>query len=457
MLNISHNSIDRDTILKDQSSYQQVINTHLTKSFIYVLYGLLVTGLIILFLPWTQNIRSRGELTTLQPQDREQMINSMIDGRVEKWFVREGQLIQAGDTIVFISEIKSEYLDPQLLDRAKNQSDAKKASVQAYQQKADALEQQVQALRKNQELKLEQAKNYLRQTQLKVVSDSIEFQTALVNLDIAQKQVDRQEILYKEGLKSLTDLELRRQKYQEAVNKKVYAENMWLVSKNEQLNAEINLNNITNEFAEKIAKAQSDRMSALSSSMEAEGQYQKLVNQLSNYSQRSGFYYITAPQNGFVTKALVTGIGATIKEGEPVFSFIPADYELAVEIYVRPLDLPLIREGNQVRLQFDGWPALVFSGWPNVSFGTFSGIIVAFDKAAGPDGNFRVLVAQDPNAEPWPELLRLGSGVYGIALLKNVPVWYELWRNLNGFPPDFYMDDNGGGKLGDKKLVEGLK
>ncbi len=457
MLNISHNSIDRDTILKDQSSYQQVINTRLTKSIIYVLLGLSITGLIVLFLPWTQNIRSRGKLTTLQPQDREQMINSMIDGRVEKWFVREGQLIQSGDTIVFISEMKSEYLDPQLIDRAKNQSDAKRASVEAYQQKADALAQQVQALRKNQTLKIKQAENYLQQSQLKVTSDSIEFETALVNLDIAQKQVDRQEILYKEGLKSLTDLEMRRQKYQEAVNKKVYAENMWLASKNELLNAEINLNNITNEFAEKIAKAQSDRMSALSMSLEAESQYQKLVNQLSNYSQRSGFYYITAPQSGFMTKALVTGIGATIKEGEPVFSFIPADYELAVEIYVRPLDLPLIREGNEVRLQFDGWPALVFRGWPNLTFGTFSGIIVAFDKAAGPDGKFRVLVAQDPNDEPWPELLRLGSGVYGIALLKNVPVWYELWRNLNGFPPDFYMDDTGGGKVDGKKLVDGSK
>jgi hypothetical protein len=245
MLNISHNSIDRDTVLKDQSSYQEVINTRLSKSIIYVLVGLLLIVLVVLFLPWTQNIRSRGKLTTLQPEDREQMINSMISGRVEKWFVREGQLLQTVDTIVFISEINSEYLDPQLLDRAKNQTDAKKASVEAYQQKAAALAQQVQALEKNQGLKLKQAQNYLRQAELKLTSDSIEFQTALVNLDIAQKQVERQEILYKEGLKSLTDLELRRQKYQESVNRKVYAENMWLATKNELLNAQKELPNVS--------------------------------------------------------------------------------------------------------------------------------------------------------------------------------------------------------------------
>ena len=442
MLNITHNAIERDIILKDQTSYQEVMNTRLSKNIIYVLAGLFLTGFAVLFLPWTQNIRSRGVLTTLQPEDREQNINSMISGRVEKWFVREGQLVDKGDTIVFISEIKSEYLDPELINRARNQTEAKKGSVEAYKEKAGALAQQIDALEKNSILKLAQARNYLKQAQLKLESDSIEFQTTLINLDIAQKQVGRQEVLYKEGLKSLTELELRRQKFQEAVNKKVSAENQWLASKNERINAEITLNTVQNEFNEKIAKVKSDKMSALSASMEAEGQYQKLHSQQSSYTQRSGFYYVTAPQAGFVTKALVTGIGATIKEGEPLFSFIPANYQLAVEMYVRPIDLPLVREGNQVRLQFDGWPALVFNGWPNMSFGTFSGTIVAFDKAASPNGSFRVLIAPDPNEEAWPELLRLGSGVYGIALLKNVPVWYELWRNLNGFPPDFYLGGN---------------
>jgi RsmE family RNA methyltransferase len=29
--------------------------------------------------------------------------------------------------------------------------------------------------------------------------------------------------------------------------------------------------------------------------------------------------------------------------------------------------------------------------------------------------------------------------ILGISLLKNVPIWYELWRNINGFPPDYYQ------------------
>ena len=30
------------------------------------------------------------------------------------------------------------------------------------------------------------------------------------------------------------------------------------------------------------------------------------------------------------------------------------------------------------------------------------------------------------------------TGAQGMALLKDVPVWYELWRNINGFPPEYY-------------------
>jgi len=438
MLNISNNSIDRDTVLKDQSSYQEVMATNASRKLVILLSAIFFIAFIILFFPWTQNIRSRGKLTALRPQDREQNIHSMISGRIESWHVREGEFIEKGDTIVFLTEIKSEYLDPQLIERSQNQVRAKDESITAYNNKADALADQISALQRNLILKLDQAKNYFMQAELQVQSDSIDYQTVLINLDIAQKQFERQEKLYNQGLKSLTDLEKRRQKLQEQVNKKTSVRNKWLASQNKLINAQINLSTVENEYREKIAKAQSDRMSARSSALGAEGDFNKLSIQQSSYQRRSNFYHITAPQDGYMTKALITGIGETVKEGQAVFSFIPSNYEMAVELFVRPIDLPLVHEGNKVRLQFDGWPALVFSGWPGLSFGTYSGEIIAYDKAASPDGFFRLLVVPDSEDEPWPNLLRLGSGVYGIALLKNVPVWYELWRQLNGFPPDFY-------------------
>lgn len=438
MLNITRNTIDRESIEVKYSAFTKVSRRHVFRKIISVMAIAFVIGFLALFLPWTQNIRAEGTLTALNPEDREQTIHSLISGRIEKWYVFEGQEVKSGDTIVFISEVKSEYLDPDLISRSQKQTRAKEGALDAYERKAVALADQISALQKSQQLKQQQAENYVTQSRLKVVSDSIELETAEINLDIAQKQFDRQQKLYDQGLKSLTDLEKRKQKLQESINKNISASNKLEASKAGYDNAIIQLDNLNNEFAEKISKAESDRMSALSSAFEADGQVNKLRIQQENYTRRAGFYYITAPQDGFVTKALTMGIGETIKEGQAVFTFIPSNYEIAVEIYIEPIDLPLIHEGSEIQLQFDGWPALVFGGWPNMSVGTFTGKVVSFDKAASPNGKFRVLVVPDPDTPPWPNVLQLGTGVYGIALLNDVPVWYELWRNLNGFPPDFY-------------------
>ncbi len=117
---------------------------------------------------------------------------------------------------------------------------------------------------------------------------------------------------------------------------------------------------------------------------------------------------------------------------------MPSDYDLAVETFVEPIDLPLIHLEENVRVQFDGWPAIVFSGWPGASFGTYSGKVVAIETFISANGKFRVLVAPDKDKEEWPTHVRVGSGARTIALLKDVPIWYEIWRQLNGFPPNYY-------------------
>jgi hypothetical protein len=125
-------------------------------------------------------------------------------------------------------------------------------------------------------------------------------------------------------------------------------------------------------------------------------------------------------------------------EGDAIVSITPALHSKAVELFVPPVDLPLVRIGDKVRIIFDGWPVFVFSGWPNVSFGTFGGVVVAIDQNVSANGQFRMLVASDKNDVDWPVQIRMGGGVKGILLLKDVPIWYEIWRQLNGFPPDFY-------------------
>lgn len=413
---------------------------------------LIFTAFVILFLPWTQNIQSRGNVTALNPGERPQTIHSTIPGRIEKWYVNEGQFVPEGDTIVFISEIRETFFDPELLNRMRMQIAAKEGAVKSYMEKVEALDNQIRALQENLQLKLKQAENKVKQAALRVTSDSIELQAAKNNYEIADKQFKRQQELYEQGLVSLTNLEMRELRFQEAIAKLISAENKLLSSQNDYINARIELNSIRNEYADKIAKAQADKASAYSAQLEAEAEVTRMKNQLSNFAIRAGFRYILAPQDCYINKAIVTGVGELIKEGDPIVSITPANHEMALELFVRPVDLPLVNIGQKVRIVFDGWPTFVFSGWPNISFGTFGGIIVAIDQNISANGRFRFLVAPDKNDVPWPKQIRMGSGAFGMVLLNDVPVWYEIWRQLNGFPPDFYVppssqnDENGNEK-----------
>lgn len=391
-----------------------------------------------MFLPWTQSVRSTGYVTTLRPDQRPQTVNSIIDGRIEKWFAKEGDFVNKGDTIVFLSEIKDIYLDPNLVERTESQLRAKELTVKAYMEKVRSLDNQIDALSETGRLKLKQTKNKFMQANLKVMSDSISLLAAQQNYEIAQKQYERYESLFNDGLQSLTDLENRRLSLQKALANKISAENKLLSTRNEKINAEIDLVSIKTQYMDDVSKAESFKFTALSDMYTAEIDVTKLQNQFVNYSIRSGMYFILAPQDGYLTKVIQSGIGETIKAGDGIISIVPSSYQLAVEMYVRPIDLPLIQKGQKTRVQFDGWPAIIFSGWPNTSFGTFGGVVFAIDNNISTNGMYRVLVAPDSNDKEWPKALRVGSGSKSLLLLKNVRIGYEVWRQVNGFPPDFY-------------------
>ncbi|QIX59753.1 HlyD family efflux transporter periplasmic adaptor subunit [Hymenobacter lutimineralis] len=388
------------------------------------------------FLPWTQNIRSTGTLTTLRPQDRPQTVPSTIAGRIDRWRVREGQHVRRGDTLVDLVEVKEKYFDPQLVQRTREQLEAKIASLSENKAKNAALTDQQVALRAGLQVSLSKARNYVEQSRLKVNSDEADLVAVRNDYTIAQRQQQRQEELYKQGLKSLTELEQRRLKFQEATAKLQSAENKLEASRQALRNAQLELASLSAEYQDKLAKSESDRRSVTTYQFDTEGQIAKMRNELANLSIRSGYYQITAPQDGYVVRALKEGLGEIVKEGEPIVTVMPDAPALAAELYVQPMDIPLLSVGRKVRLQFDGWPALVFSGWPGTSFGTFGGVVAVIDNIDS-QGQYRVLVTPDPDQEPWPKPLRVGSGVYGWALLDDVPIWYELWRQVNGFPPDF--------------------
>lgn len=403
--------------------------------------GTFIVIIIILFLPWTQNIRARGMVTTLRQEQRPQEIPTIIPGRVLKWHVKEGDFVSKGDTIIQIAEIKDDYLDPKLIQRTKEQLSAKSQAVESYKSKTGTAVQQVDALKQGLDLKISDMNNKINQQLQKIRSDSIDLQAAINDLNIKTEQFKRQKIMYDSGLVSLVQLEQRNQGFQDSYAKKTSADIKFNNAKQEYFRLQIERNGEIQQYLEKISKAEGDRFEVISQIQTTEGEIAKLENQYSNYTIRNGLYTIIAPQSGQIINAKKAGIGEILKDGEMIVSVVPSNIDYAIEMYVKPVDLPLLARGQRVRFLFDGFPAIVFSGWPEGSYGTFGGVVTAIESSVSTNGFFRVLVKEDSTDRQWPKQLMMGTGAQGIALLKNVPVWYELWRNINGFPPEYYRPD----------------
>ena len=223
MLNISNQKINLDKSLF--KSFGKVSYVNAGKTLSRFLIGTALIAFVILFLPWTQNINSTGKVTTLYLDERPQSINTAIAGRIEEWYVREGQFVHAGDPIIRLSEIKDDYLDPQVIQRTQKQLNAKQSTIESYEDKVNALENQLTALQQNRGLKLQQATNKIRASKLKMQADSIDYNASIINFGIADSQLVRQEKLFTKGLVSLTKLEERRSKFQMANAKKIESEN----------------------------------------------------------------------------------------------------------------------------------------------------------------------------------------------------------------------------------------
>ncbi len=442
MLNISENSLYNHISNEEISSYKSLNKKNKSKLLLILSLIFFTINTLGLFLPWTQNIDAKGYVTTINPSQQPQSIQSVISGRLESWYVQEGDFVNKGDTIVFISEVKSEYFDPDLVERTNEQVDANMESVESYEDKVRSIEQQQQAMTQNRDLKIETTKNKIIQLKREIISDSTDLVAYELMLDVANKQYDRTKELYEKGIKSKTDLEAKSVKQREMASKVVVQQNKLDNQTNKLLNLQLELSSIKAEYSDKIAKSESDKFSAISSKLDTRAKAAKLKNSLSNYEVRQQYYYITAPQSGYITKAIKKGIGEIIKEGTDIVTIMPTNFDLAIEIYVKPMDLPLIFKEEKTRIQFDGWPAVVFSGWPNISTGTYGGKVVAVDRIISKNGLYRVLIAPNGDSKKWPDVLRIGSGAKAFVLLRDVPLWYELWRQLNGFPPDFYSKED---------------
>jgi multidrug efflux pump subunit AcrA (membrane-fusion protein) len=201
---------------------------------------------------------------------------------------------------------------------------------------------------------------------------------------------------------------------------------------------------ITADVWQKLIDAEAARDQAVADASKALDQLADVSVRQENAQQRIDRARILATMDGTVVKMAKVGVGETVKQGEVIVTLSPTASDTAIEMVAEGLDSPLLVAGRKVRILFFGVPAIPLPAWPELMAGTRGGIIKVVDQIDDGKGNYRFWVVPDPeDPQPWPEQSRVrqGTKVLGWVILNRVPLWYELWRRFNFFPPDYLQRD----------------
>ncbi len=395
--------------------------------------------LIIAFVPWTQTITVTGQLSAYNPYERPQDIESQITGRIKKWHVFEGVRVKRGDLIVELEDYDPNFMAPDLLSFLDQRKHALEQTRQAALGRAHQLDKRIKEMQNlvkaavpSAQARVVEAENKVREAYQKVEAAKIAVATAELN-------VDRHKQLAEQGLVSQRELEVTIQSA--------------LASKADLQGAQANLrgteqgmkalsfgrDQVSAEVLQRLLDAEAARDASIADAAKATDQLADVSLRMSNATQRRIASRVLAPIDGTVVKMAEAGAGETVRQGDKIVRLSPTSMDKAIEMTADGLDAPLLNVGRKVKILFYGIPAIPLPAWPELMAGTYSGVIKVIDQVDDGKGNFRFWVVPDPEDRPWPEQshVRQGTKTMGWVILNRVPLWYELWRRFNLFPPDY--------------------
>lgn len=401
---------------------------------------LLVLGfLMLMFVPWTQTVNVIGQLSAYSPYERPQDIEAQIQARLKKWHVFEGVRVKQGELILELEDIDPNFMAPELLSLLDQQKVALEMQRKAALDRAVQLEKRIGEMENLVKAAVPSAEARVRESENRVRAAEQRIIAAKVAYDTAQLNVDRHRQLATQGLVSQRELELT---IQSAIGTKAELKAAEAQLKEAQQNMKglsFGKDQISADVIQQLLHAEAMRAEALALAATAADQLASISLRLSNATQRRIYSRIVAPIEGTVVKMAQVGAGETVKPGEKLVRISPTSADKAAELVAEGLDAPLLNPGRKVRLLFYGIPAIPLPAWPELMTGTFGGVIKVVDQVDDGKGNFRFWVVPDPDDRPWPEQshIRQGTKVMGWVILNRVPLWYELWRRFNLFPPDY--------------------
>jgi len=408
-----------------------------------LLLTFLAAPFLLALVPWQQTVQGQGMVIAYAPIERMQVLTARVSGQIRRWHVVEGTRVKENDPVVDIEDNDPELaarLEAQrgflterlaaarlevteLAAASKAQESAREAAVKAAEANRDAARRAIEvAEQSGANAEYAQTFEHNRFKMFEELFNNPQFGglESRLSRDEARMRADR----------ATTDTEKAIAEIQRARATLLTQEALMLQADAAGLSA--------------IAVARSNLRKSEQSLFAVEREIQELDNRIERFKAR----IVLAPCDGIVFRiaANVGQGGQYVKEGEDLCTIVPDTNDRVVELLLSGVDAPLVlayaeRTGHMphVRLQFEGWPAVQFSGWPELAIGTFGGRIRQIDAASGGAGKFRVLIEPEQRlaGDPWPDpqFLRQGNQAIGWVFLNRVPLGYEIWWRLNGFPP----------------------
>lgn len=411
-------------------------------------WGLLVVLLLLVpalgFAPWTQTAHGTGRAIAFNPVQRAQFVISPIEGRVKKWHVVEGDRVKAGQLLVELVDN-----DPMILERLREQETLALQRLTLAEGRVNDHERRLEFIKGEREVLIAEAGFRVEQNEAQVL-------VVLQEVERAKFDLKREDLAY-ERLNRLFG-----SKVGEVVSKDVVeeAERKRDLAKAQVplVEARLKLSGKTVEGA-KAQMAATDKRTdaiiqteeaALKSAQSERASVRQQFNTIKTQLERQENQRVIAPTDGTIFRVLANAEagGQLVRAGERLAVLVPdikagaatltADGHpgIVAELTIDGNDLPLVRVGDRVLLQFEGWAAVQFASYPEAATGTFEGRVYLVDPTSDGQGRFRILVEPAPGTS-WPDeaFLRQGVRAQGWVILNEVRLGYEVWRLLNGFPP----------------------
>lgn len=404
-----------------------VVNARIVTTLLVVIF------VVMMFLPWQQTTKGVGKLIAYEPTQREHNVIAPISGFIKKYYIEENRFIQKGELLFEMVDLDKEYLVK--LESVIGDIKAQQENVQNTLNISYARKKNIEAnLRTSLEI-YDKEIIQIEETLKRLNGKKVSFQNSY---EIADANYKRINLLYLDGIESKRSYEVAKNEY---IKDGVEVDNIIIDIEIKSKSLEI-----IKKEKERYIKEQENEINLLQNSILSDKNrlitFEKEIKTTSIDLSRNVTSKVFASKDGYPLRILKNDINLYVKKGEPVVYFAPEAKRRALLLKIRRIDMPLIKEGLQARIQFHGWPSMQVSGWPKIKYGTFSGIVDKIDSIAYEDGVFYAYIVEDPK-EPWPnsEILKVGTEARAWVRLSTVSIGYEIWRTHHAQPPVMVIEN----------------